>query len=228
MKKIALLTALALGYLATGYAQQITEAARPMSLGTYNGLSLTLPNTSNQLVEKIWEKQLKEWDGKTKYDKKKKEFFTDNALIETMGNNTIDIYSSVTESGKDNIVYVWFDLGGAYLSSKAHPEKYPVATAQLEQFAKKVNKAQTELELEAANKVLKDKQSELKSLVNKKADLEQDIISLRERIKKAEEDIVTNESKITENVRTQETKKTEIDAQTKVVGEIQQKLETFK
>ena len=40
------------------------------------------------------------------------EIFTDDASIEAMSKNTVDIYTMIKEQGKGSKVIVWIDLGG--------------------------------------------------------------------------------------------------------------------
>jgi hypothetical protein len=55
-------------------AQDIKEMVLPMSDGDKNALVLTLPKTDAKEVEKTWQKFIKDYDGKTKKNKKQAKF----------------------------------------------------------------------------------------------------------------------------------------------------------
>ena len=142
MKKQILFAVLFAAGTTWAFAQTavVKEGNNSMSLGSYNSLSVDLPGTETKEVEKAWDKFLDDYKGKTKKDKKTGEIFTDNAVIKPWGNNTVDIYAKVTpsSSGKGalgNKLDVWFDLGGAYLGSSSHQDKYKYAEKMLQDFA---------------------------------------------------------------------------------------------
>ena len=44
-----------------------------------------------------------------------------------MSRNTVDVYALIEGRGPDAELVVWFDLGGAFLSSEMHPTRFPYA-----------------------------------------------------------------------------------------------------
>jgi len=212
---MTLLALLAFAY--SSYAQ-VTETSRSMSQGKNNALTVLLKQTNKKEIEKRLEKFLKKnYDGKTKRNKKSGEIFSDNSKIEKMSSNAVDIYAVVDKQGDDTQLTVWFDLGGAYLSSDMHVDRYPAGEKILSDFALTVEKANVEEELKSQKKSLGKLEGNLK-------DLEKDEKKLHKNIKEWEEKIAKAKNEIEEKQTAQKNKAKEIETQKQVVKEVETKL----
>ena len=151
------------------------------------------------------------------------ETLSNNSIVKKInGDNTIDIYAKVAEDGKESTTLnVWFNLGGAYLSSQAHGDKAKEAQAMLSAFALSVSRTMVEDQLKEEQKKLKKEEGTLKDLEKDKKGLEKDIEDWKKKIAKAESDIKANEEK-------QKTQTTTIATQTDVVKEVTKKLDSLK
>ncbi len=199
----------------------VREGERVMTQGSKNSLTVDLPKTSLKDAEKLWKDYAKQFKGDTKKDKKTDEWLTDNAMIAAIGGaNTIDMYAKFTESGETTTLGLWIDLGGAYVDSKAFADKYVEAEKILQNFALSIQREQTKKQLEAQQDDLKKMEKADKKLVDKNADLVKDIENWKKKITQAEADIQTN-------LKQQEEQKVKIEAQKKLVDEINKKLTTF-
>ncbi len=213
MKKVFGLT-LAFSLMTIIAFAQVMEGEANMSEGTNNALSIEIPTEGNiKTFGKLWAKYMKQY-GKTKRVRKTKEYFSDNASIAGMSTNAVDVYAKI-EGG---LIKVWFDLGGAYLNSMDHPDGYATGEKILLKFALEVKSYLVNEELEAEQKRLKKMQSKLKKLQKRKATLEANIESWKQKIMEAEEEIGTN-------VSTQEQTEMQIEEQQGVVEGVKQKLE---
>ena len=217
MKKIVVFAA-ALLSSANLFSQKIKvdESSESLGGGSNNAFVVTIYDAKPDDIEREWRSMMKDWNAKT--DKKDGGVFGDNAKIAAInGNNTIDIYAKA-EQKKDNEVkfMVAFDLGGAFLSSSKQGSEAKEAKKIVYDFAVKMTKEAIAGQLKAAEKILEKKNDERKDLEKDKEKLEKNIAEWKEKIKKAEDDIVKNKSD-------QETKKGEIEVQKKVVEEIQKK-----
>ena len=223
MNKIVVTLLVAIISVSAMFAQNVVEQSMAMSLGTNNGFSVKLPGTDKKDVIKAWEKYLKEYKGKTKTDKKTDEIVSNNANIKKInGDNTVDIYAKVTEDGKEsNTLSVWFNLGGAFLSSQAHGDKAKEAQAMLSAFALSVSRTMIEEQLKEEQKKMKKEEGTLKDLEKDKKGLEKDIEDWKKKIAKAEGEIKTNEEK-------QKTQTAAIATQGEVVKEVSKKLDSLK
>jgi DNA repair exonuclease SbcCD ATPase subunit len=199
----------------------VREGERVMSQGSKNSLTVDLPKTSLKDAEKLWKDYAKQFKGETKKDKKTDEWLTDNAMIAAIGGaNTIDMYTKFTESGETTTLGLWIDLGGAYVDSKGFADKYAEAEKILQNFALSVQREQTKKQLSDQQDDLKKMEKGQKKLEEKNADLVKDIENWKKKITQAEADIQTN-------LKQQEEQKAKVEAQKKLVEEINKKLATF-
>lgn len=203
----------------------IVEENRSMSKGSFNALVLNLPGTTAKQVQKTWNKFIKDYKGKVKYDKKTGENFSDNSIIKEMSENTVDIIGKVLEKGTEGTeLTVWFNLGVTYLSSKDYPERYPAGEKVLKNFAMLVSADMIAAQLKEEEKKLKDLEDELKTLEKAKASEDANILKQQEIIAKAEANIKESEDTLEQNKEEQDTQNTEITTQTKIIEEIKQQL----
>ncbi len=220
MKHILLSLIGLLAFSAVGLSQ-LSEGAQSMSLGSKNALVLELPKTDAKDVLKQWKSFANDLKGSKakRIDKKSGEHLNDNILIKEfdMGNNTVDIYSRVVESGNGSRLTVWFDLGAGFLSSAQHPTQYKAAEKMMYKFALSVSKEMVEDQLKEQKKILKGQEGDFKKLVKNKKKYEDDIEDYKKKIEERENDIK-------QNLEDQSNKKAEIQKQQSVVKEIEKRL----
>lgn len=215
MEKITLLSFI-LSLFATVAFGQITEGQSYMSAGTFNSLTIVLPEGSEKEAPKEWVKFFKKY-GKTKKNRKTDEYFTDNAEILGMSNNSVDVYTKFN----GNTMTVWFDLGGAYLSSFDHAEGYAIGEQVLMDFGLHLQILMVEDELKEEEKTLKNLESDHEKLVKNKATLEKNIEDWKAKIAQAEADIE-------KNISDQEAKTNEIGQQKTVIEQVKARLAELK
>ena len=173
---------------------QIMESKKAMSQGDMNALVVTLPDTEVKVVEKEWEKFMKDHKAKVRGIKKSDEVFSDDAKLESISNNTVDVYSLVIQSGDDTKLSVWFDLGGAYLNSGDYPDKYANAKKLLHDFSGIVSKTYIANMLQVEEKKMKDLEGNLKDIDKSQENSERDIIKYQEKIEEEKANIETAKS----------------------------------
>ena len=201
---------------------QVSESDKTMSQGSNNALQITIPSTDVKYVEKVWKDYSKDFDGKTKKDRKSDEWFTDDGeLIAIGGANTVDVYAKAAASGDDVNFTAWFDLGGAYLSSGTHPDQYREAEKLLMRFALEVAIQKTQDKLDEEEKTFKKLEGTLRSLERDNDRYHKEIEDAKARIARAESDIQTN-------IKDQEKAKKEIEVQREVIEKVRTKLSELK
>ena len=199
----------------------VREGERPMSQGSKNSLTIDMPKTTTKFTEKLWKDYVKQYKGDTKKDRKTDEWFTDNATIGTIGGaNTVDLYAKFTESNDATTLGIWIDLGGAYVGSKEYTDKYAAAEKILTDFALTVQREQTKEQLNDQSDVLKKLERDQRNLEKDNKNLHDDIENWKKKIAKAEADIETN-------LKNQVDAKAKIETQTKLVEEVQKKLNSM-
>lgn len=188
---LTLLTFISLSFTATA---QYSEAERPMSMGMKNSLSLSVNDLKTSKVEDIWQDYVKQYDGKTKKDKKMKEYVTDAAKVYYIpGLSTINIYARFEERGKTTTEAIIFFLDGdRFLSTSYNADQMKAANEFVRQFDIAIQKYKTNQLLEAEQKKLKGLESDLKKLVRDNESLHKDIEGYKDKIAKAETAISKN------------------------------------
>lgn len=218
MKKILTLAIAAFIYF-SGFAQKVKvkESNESIGEGSHNALVVTLYGVNPSDAEDEFKAFMKEYDGKR--SSKGGAIFIDNALIKEMGANTVDIYGKANgKKGDPEITFiVAFDLGGAFLNSSEHKGQFNTAEKIVKDFAVKAIKNAVEEQLKGAQKIESKLEDNQKDLEKENKSLNSDIEDYKAKIKRAEDDIVKNKS-------AQDQKKAEIEAQKKVVGDIETKL----
>ncbi|OFY83442.1 MAG: hypothetical protein A3F72_20580 [Bacteroidetes bacterium RIFCSPLOWO2_12_FULL_35_15] len=221
MKKLFVLAfAIAITFSVSAQKIKVKEANENIGGGSHNSITVTLYDISPSDAVDAFRSFIKKYDGKR--SSLDGGVFSDNATIKDMGNNTIDIYGKAQgKKGDPEITFVIaFDLGGAFLNSSDHKEQYKTAEKIAKEFAINTCKEIVEQKLKDAQRKQSGFEDEQKDLEKENRSLTSDIEDYKAKIKKAEDNIVTNKSN-------QEKKKAEIETQKKAVSEVETKLKSI-
>jgi hypothetical protein len=166
---------------------EVVEIVEYMSQGQRPGLKVMIPSGNTESIEKSWKDYIKIFKGKTK--KGKDEYFTDNATLLRLSSNPIDIYSRVEETANGTSLKAFFDLGGAYLSSKNNADKYPIGEAILRDFAAQQAHKGLSIRLDKEESKLSRLADARKAAEIEQQSLELDIERMKETIRQHEQTI---------------------------------------
>ena len=220
MKKLFTLGLLIIS--ATVFAQDkitVKEAVVAIDGTSRNSLTVMLVGSNTDDVKKAWKKKLKELKVKAS---DKTIIFGDDCKMKEMGDNSFDVYSLVEDATDEGVkLVVAFDLGGAYLSTTAHPEKYPAAQAFVYSFGVEQAKGVVTMEIETTQKILAAFGKELAGLEKEKAGHESDI-------KDYEKKIEESKAEIEKNTGNQANKRTEIEGIKAALVDLEVKLKNIK
>lgn len=192
---------------------RVTEVLESMSKGNQKGLAIEIPEVSEEFLFKECKDWIEAFKGKTKTDKKNNEIFSDDAFMKEVSANTFDLYAKVINKGKVQKLVLFVDLGGAYLNTQMHPDKYKIFESRLLEFGKSVVKNNFKQKLEEAEKVLKTLEKEKKDLLEDESKSLKNIEDCKSTIKKEEENIAANKKK-------QGEKEKQISDQQKIVEDL--------
>lgn len=218
MKKHTILAiATLISFSAFSQKIKVKESSENVGGGSHNALTVVLYGVSPSDAEDSFRSFMKKYNGNR--GSKDGGIFIDHATVKEINNNEIDIYGKAQgKKGDPEITFVVaFDLGGAFLNSGQHKAEYNVAENIVKEFAVKATKDAIEEVLKDAKNLQGKLEDAQKDLVKDNKNLLEDIEKYKEKIKKAESDIVTNKGD-------QDKKKAEIEAQKKVVGTVDTKL----
>ena len=155
--------------------------------------------------------------GKSKYDKKTDEVFTEGVRIKEMNNNSFDMYAKSAANGAGATLTVWVDLGDDFLDSESDPNEFRAIEKQLYDFALLVERNRLEDRKKDEEKALKKLNNELKKLGKDKEGYEKDI-------EKAKAEIAKRENDIEQNLTDQENKEQEIKKQMRIIEATQDEI----
>ncbi|MBP8726460.1 MAG: hypothetical protein KBF37_07380 [Saprospiraceae bacterium] len=194
-------------------SSQVREQKLNMSLGVQPGLSVSIPGASQKFIEKVLKDYLKP-SGKLKENKKAKEYYIAGATIRSINAGApLDLYVSTGEQS----AVMHFDLKTSFLNSTDHPTAYDQASAFVQEFSYEVQRTLT-------RELLEEEEEKLEKLNDRLNDLGKDNNKFHKEIEKARETIQKRENDLLNNAKEQEMTKVQIDSQTKMVEEVQKKL----
>lgn len=184
-----------------------------------NSLTVMIEGANTDDVKKAWKKQLKDLKGKVN---DKTIIFGDDCEAKEMGPNTFDVYSVVEEATSEGVrLVVAYDLGGAYLSTADHPDKYPAGEKIVYNFAVEQAKEVVRNEIETTKKIISGFEKDLSGLVKDKQGLEKDIADYEKKIEEAKVEIE-------KNVAGQANKQKEIEGLKSALTDLEVKLKAVK
>ncbi len=209
---------------------EISEGIHAMSKGSLNAFSMKIEAASSEFILGKWRSYIKKYKGKTKYNKKMQEVFSDNAKIKEMSDNTIDVYARVVGSAEEGNLelLVWFNLGAIYLSSKDHPDRVPAAIQLLEDFMGVIEIDLIKNAIKEEKKSIKEEQKALKSLEKAIAKFEKIISKYEAEIEKIQQKIKLVEEDKTKVVEESTAQKTKIEDKEKNLQDLEQTLKSLK
>lgn len=201
-------------------APVVMETEKLMSLGSRPALRVEFLHAKAGKIEDAWSDFLKkEFDVKSKYNKKTKELLAADVKAPIYGGEVpVDFYSKVEASGDDVNFTLWIDANAdQFIGKKKEPEKWKEAEALVKRFVKSVRLLTVQNEFADQTDKLRDIESRLKKLQRQNESLKEDIENWKKKIAKAEEDLKNNGA---EQVKAG----LEIEAQTKAVDAVQKRL----
>lgn len=197
----------------------VEESITSIAEGSNNALSVVIFEADEKFIEKAWKKFMKDYKAKVS---SKNDIFADDAEIKDISINPLDIYAKIEiNSNGDCVLFVAFDLGGSFLSSSKHPDKFKSAKRILRDFGLSTSKEAIMEKLKEAEKALKKMENDKESLIKENEDLHKKIEGWQMDIEKAKDDIKNNEQ-------AQHDKAKEIDKQIIILEEIKEKEKQIK
>lgn len=201
-------------------AIMIEEQLETMSMGTHNALRMAIQGADEKKVEQVWKQFSKDFKTRTQKDRKSGLYVSDDAKISSLSSNTVDVYAQFERGGNGVLATMWFDLGGAYLSSETHNEAYDQGEQLMRDFANAVRKSMAEDNVKEQEKGLKVLNKDLEKLEKENDQYEKKIEEAKELIKEME-------ANIQQNGKDQTAKQQEIEAQEKVVEKAKTKVKKY-
>ena len=200
-------------------AQDIREVEKTISMGAQPAFVINHPNATAKMAEEAWEEHMKK-NGKTKKNRKSKEYETLETEINMIGSTPLNVYF-IAENGADMATsYVFFDNGTEFITSENNSDSADGIYEFLTPFVYGVEKLVVEEEMKMEEKNLKMMTKDLEKLGKQNESYHSDIEKWKEKIRQAEIDIE-------ENLQAQEAKNVEIETQEGVIEAVKKKLNSI-
>lgn len=197
LKKFILFAHAALFSLQFSFAQStsfvVNEIEGNISQGNHTGLEVFIPEVNVKDVQSALSKWTKSNKGKYVASKKSTELFQDNMMLSSVSENTVDLYTLLSQESEGVRLKTFVDLGGAFLSSAGHPQAFEAMELELINFARNQYSSKVDDDVKNEEKHLSKLQSELKNLEKQNDNYRKDIADNKENIQKQELAIAKNE-----------------------------------
>lgn len=186
---------------------EISVAKRYMSKGTNNSYLIELTDVSRDEAVIEWEKFVKPYRGKTKYNRKSQEFVTTDATVPSMGVTTL--YAKIVEEKTDpsvkTTVILWFETPNGFAGELGETTLWERGLDVSQRYASITSKAHANNVLDFEQRHLADLEKELKNLRRDREryqesmrDAETVIEEMRKKLGVNATDIDTREKEITQ------------------------------
>ncbi|MEE9373596.1 MAG: hypothetical protein V3V00_11145 [Saprospiraceae bacterium] len=196
---------------------QVIEERASMSEGVQNAFVIELEGANKKIAEKVWKQYIGKI-GKTKRNRKSKEWRSKSIVIPAIDNNyNVNLTGKFEDLRGNSRAYVWLKMDGNFINSEDYTNEARGIKEFLEEYALNVKKAVIGKEVEEEQKRLKSVEKGLEKLIKKNNNFHRDI-------EKANEAIIKAEKKIEDNVIAQEGKRIEIEEQKAALLKVQEKL----
>jgi len=188
MKKL-LITVIAAGLAITSHAQKlnVTPVSAQLNKSTNAGVEVEIPDADKKVVEKNWITHLKSLDGKI--NTTKGEIHLDNGKIYTISPDTIDLYSSVKDNGKGNVLLtVSINKNGRFVEPSMGTE-YMAMEKMVRDFAVSMRKNAIQEKVEEESKEYDNLLKKQESRAKKREGLIRDNENMKNKIRDNERTI---------------------------------------
>jgi len=186
MKKTLTLMTILVAFATMMSAQNVEAIEKTMSLGKQTGVYIEVEGGEKDDLKDMWKDYMKHF-GKTKHNKKAKEYHTENVRIPVISSsNSVDLYAIFEEGRNQATAYVWAVSDGEFVDDSKGlqtfvQDYYIIARKQV------INK-----EVKKQEKILKKLDKRMGKLIKKNTGYHMHIEKAENKIRKAEENIEKN------------------------------------
>jgi hypothetical protein len=175
---------------------KVEESVVKIAGGNNNALTVLISEANQKSVTNEWISYMKNNKAKVKG---KKEIFADDAILPLLSPNSVDVYAIITQSKNDVKLIVAFDLGGAFLSSKAHPFQYEAAEKMIYDFSVNISKQNVQSSMATEKKNMSTLEKRKSKLAKSNSSMQKSNQKMNQQIESNEKSINSNQKEI-ENI----------------------------
>jgi len=167
-------------------AQNAQSIEKTMSLGKQVGIYVEVEGGAKDRIKDLWEDYMKDY-GKTKRNKKAKEYYSEEARIPMISSSkNVSLYAKFEEGRNLATAYMWAVVDGEFVDDSEGLQNF------VQDYYLVVRKDVINKEIEEQEKVLKNLDKKMGKLVKKNEGYHKDIEKAEDKIRKAEENIEKN------------------------------------
>lgn len=210
---------LAMGVFLPAFTQKIREGKTNAGSVAGNGFEIVLQYTTPKSIVSYLKRTMKDWNGKVSTSGNYVE--GKNLLWKDFSEKYFDMYAEAEENKEGVLLKIVVDLGGAYLSSENHPDRYRT-------FEKWLRETAYELQVSALDEKIAEENKKLSRMVKEQKSMEEEVEDLTDEIRKCEETIKANQEKIKDYREKIAKKNQEIEEQKKVISQLEENKKNIK
>lgn len=167
-------------------AQNVENLDKTMSLGKQPAVYVEIEGADEDMAKDVWEDYVEDY-GKTKRNKKAKEYYTQDARIPVLSSDgKVTLYMKFEEGRDLTTAYLWVEAANSFIDNSEGLDNF------MQDYYEMVRKVVVNKEIEEQEDVLKDLGKDMEKLVKKNKGYHEDISEAEEKIRKAEENIEIN------------------------------------
>lgn len=190
----------------------ISEVQMSTAKGDQPAFEFFIPDTDAKTVLAAWNKFHKNLRVKPKQDKTQKNYyFSDNAFLQDLSENTIDIYTRIYETSGGVRFTCAFDLGGVFISSEKTYDKFNKTKLLLNKFYAQMAMDAIVAEIEKELLALEEIKKEYDQIDDEIANFEKEVENYESEIKQQERSELEVESALLDKTGELKTKQMELN-----------------
>lgn len=191
MKKTVLYTLWLFCGLAIAQNIEVKDIKTQMTKGMQPGVEVFISGANEDQVRDAIKDNTRKFKGDDERIKKSDERFIDDARIEELSDNDVDIHYLIKEDKKGSTLQLFFNMGVVFLSNDLDAKKFNY----VRNLAAKIASDATQLNYE---ELIKEEESVLSKMIKEKKNDESDITKAERDIEKAKKEIQEKEQEIKE------------------------------
>jgi hypothetical protein len=196
MHRISIIALLGLSCAAVQAQVTVKESAKSIAGASNNTLNVMIKGGDTKALAKEVQRFMKDMGCKVN-ENKDGTLFGDDCEVKAMGPNTFDMHGRLDPIPGEGVdVVLAIDLGGAFLSSAAHPERFAPAREMVYRFAVEKTRDVIGQDIKKVEGVIAEKEKEQARLEADRAKLQKDLEELNARIAAAETAIIGKKAEI--------------------------------
>jgi len=198
-------------------AQQISFGNEAMADGLRPASSIIIENVDAKYVDNVWKNYIKKYGGKYKWDRKSGQHNNEGTLIPNISSNVLQATAVTKAAGNNTQFYIWLKDGQDFINPMEDSTAKEQISSLLSHFALEVSREKLKDDIKEEEKNLSRMATEIKKLERQNDKLHKDIEDYKNKIAKAESDIL-------ENVKQQTETNVNIEKQNETINAMKQRL----